>query len=129
MPSRILKSLVLTSLGLFLAIPASAQIRADVGGLHIRIANDAPPRARYERRPRRPDRQSVWIAGYWDRRDDRWEWTSGRWERPRDRNSRWVRPRYVREDRVYRYDPGHWSYEQLNEGDDYRDWRRDHPRR
>jgi YXWGXW repeat-containing protein len=129
MHSRFVKPLLLASIGVFLAVPASAQIRADVGGLHIRIANDAPPRARYERRPNRPDRQSVWIKGYWDRREDRWDWTPGRWDHPRDRNTRWVSPRYQRENRVYVYQPGHWSSDQLVEGDDYRDWRRDHPRR
>lgn len=122
-------TLLLASFAVFPAIPATAQIRADIGGLHIRIVNDHPPRARYERRTRRPDRQSIWINGYWDRRGDRWDWTPGRWERRRAANARWIAPRYVRENRVLLYEPGHWSNERLVEGDDYRAWRQNNPRR
>ncbi len=122
---RILKSIVLSSLAAFIAAPAVAQIHADIGPLHIRIVGEAPPRVRPERRPPRPNRGDVWIAGYWDRRDDRWEWSTGRWERPMDRNIRWVNPRYKREGDRWRYDPGHWSNQRLSEGDDYQEWRRD----
>jgi hypothetical protein len=128
MYKRFMKPLALTAFGIFLAVPASPQIRADVDGLHIRIVNDAPPRVRHERRGRRPDRLSVWVGGYWDHRGDRWDWVPGRWERPRDRSSRWIAPRYVREQRVWVYQPGHWSYDRLVD-DDYREWRRQHPRR
>lgn len=125
MYKRILKSIVLSSLTAFIAEPAVAQIQADIGPLHIRIASDAPPRARQERRPPRPNRDDVWIGGYWDRRGDRWEWSTGRWERPADRRARWVRARYSREGNHWRYDPGHWSNQRLTEGDDYQQWRRD----
>jgi YXWGXW repeat-containing protein len=128
MHRRFLKPLLLASFGVLMTVPAQAQVVANVDGLRIRIANDAPPRVRVERRTRRPDRGSVWIAGYWDRRGDQWDWVPGRWERPRDSRSRWIAPRYVRENRVYVYQPGHWSYDRLVEDDDYRAWRRDHPR-
>ena len=36
---HVLKSMVLTSFAVLVAIPASAQIRADVGPFHIRIAS------------------------------------------------------------------------------------------
>jgi WXXGXW repeat (2 copies) len=128
---RVLRSVVLTSLAVLVAIPALPQIRADLGPLHIRIANTRPPRARYERRPPRPHRDSVWIGGYWDLRDDNWAWLSGRWEQPRERNVRWISPRYAREgcpwyrqrDCSWRYEPGHWSNQQVMEGDDYRQWK------
>jgi WXXGXW repeat (2 copies) len=120
---RVLKSMILTSLVVLAAAPASPQIRAEIGPLRIRIATDAPPRARYERRTVRPDRDSVWINGYWDRQGDQWAWSTGRWERPHDRRDRWVRARYRREGRAWRYEPAHWSNQQLVEGDDYRQWR------
>jgi hypothetical protein len=126
MYNRILKSLVLTSFAVLTALPAFAQVRADVGPLHIRIANEAPPRSRYERRAPRPNRDSVWIRGYWDRQGDQWGWVSGRWEQPRDRRAHWVNARYAREGRAWRYEPAHWSHEQLVEGDDYRQWRSEH---
>ena len=80
MYKRFLKSMVLTSFAVLVAIPASAQVRADLGPLHIRIANQAPPRPQYERRTPRPHRDAVWIRGYWHWQDDRWAWMSGRWE-------------------------------------------------
>jgi hypothetical protein len=126
---RIMKSLLLTLLAALMATPAFAQyVRADIGPLHIRIAGDAPPPIRYERRPPRPARDYIWIGGYWDRRDERWEWIGGRWDRPADRRYGWVRPRYVREGRYWRYEPGHWSNERLDDGE-YRRWRNDNRRR
>jgi WXXGXW repeat (2 copies) len=123
---RIFKSIVLTSFGVLSVIPASADIRANLGSLHIRIATDAPPPVRVERRPTRPDRDSVWIKGYWDRQGDQWAWVSGRWEQPPDRHQRWVEAHYRREGEAWRYEPGHWSQQQLVEDDDYRHWRDEH---
>jgi len=112
------------------AAPATAQIRigVDLPSIHIRVAPDAPPPPQVEVRMARPSRNHRWIAGYWDRQDDRWAWAPGRWERPSRRGSSWVAPRYRREGGAYRYEPGHWSHERLVEGDDYRRWRRDHRR-
>lgn len=110
--------------------PAFAQIRigVDFGAVQIRIAPDAPPPLRREIRLPRPDRSQVWIQGYWDRRDDQWAWSPGRWERPDQRGSSWVRPQYRREDGAYRYEPGHWSHQKVVEGDDYRRWHQEHGR-
>jgi len=126
---HVLRSVVLASLGTLLAIPALAQVRADLGPVHIRIANDAPPRARYERRTVRPNRDSVWINGSWDRQGDRWAWASGRWDQP-NQGARWVDARYARQgcpwyrqrNCAWRYEPAHWSTQQLIEGDDYQRW-------
>jgi WXXGXW repeat (2 copies) len=122
----ILKSLVLTAVGVLVAVPAFAQIRVDLGPLNIRIASDAPPPVRYERQTARPDRDSVWIKGSWDRQDDKWAWVSGRWDKPSDPNSRWVNAKYSREGQAWRYEPAHWSQQQVVEGDDYRKWKDDH---
>src|SRR4051794_32465417 len=112
MYSRLWKPIVLTSLGVLLAIPVCADVRVGLGDLRIRIANDAPPPQRYERRSERPDRDSVWISGWWHRQDDRWE-------QPRDRHAHWVKAQYKHEHHAWRYEPAHWSHEQLSEGDDY----------
>jgi len=111
-------------------MPAFAQVRlgVDLGAIHVRVAPDAPPPVRVEVRPYRPSRNHVWIGGYWDRQDDRWAWAPGRWEEPGQRGSRWVRPQYRREYGSYRYEPGHWSHQRMEEGDDYRRWREERGR-
>jgi hypothetical protein len=136
---RAFNSMMLSSFAVLLAIPAAAQVRADLGPIHIRIVSDAPPRARHERRAARPHRDAVWIKGAWDRQDDRWVWVSGRWEQPTRSRARWINATYSREgcswfsrrNCRWRYVPGHWSYQQVREGEDYRQWRneRGHRRR
>ncbi len=119
----ILRSMVLAALAVLVAIPAAAQIRAELGPLHIRIATEAPPRMRSERRMARPDRDAVWIRGCWHRQDDQWVWIAGRWDRRPDRHARWINARYQRQGRVWRYEPARWSNEQVTEGEDYQRWR------
>jgi WXXGXW repeat (2 copies) len=109
---------------------ATAQVRLGVnaGPLRIRIAPEAPPPPRVERRPSRPSRNHVWIGGYWDRQGERWDWAPGRWERPEQRGSQWIKPRYQQEGGAYRYDPGHWSHQKVEEGEDYSRWHKEHGR-
>ena len=129
MYQRALKSIVLVALT---SMPAAAQVHADLGPFHIRIATDAPPPIRYERQPQRSSRDDVWIRGYWDIQGDQWAWTGGRWDRPTGPRITWISPRYVREgcpwyrrrDCAWRYEPGHWSNQQIIEGDDYQEWKR-----
>ncbi len=126
MPRRILLLAGTAVVVVALAAPAMAQ--SYHSNLEIHVANTAPPRARHERRPPRPDRDSVWLKGYWHWDQNRWNWVDGRWERPADHSQRWVNPRYVRQGNSYRYEPPHWSRERLTEGDDYRQWREQHRR-
>jgi hypothetical protein len=127
----LLRSMVLTSLAALVGIPASAQVRADLGPLHIRIATEAPPRARYERRTTRPHNDAVWLNGYWDRQGNRWAWVPGGWDRPSSRHVRWINATYTREgcpwyrqqNCAWRYAPAHWSNQQLVEGEDYQQWK------
>lgn len=133
----ILRSLVLTSLGALVAIPAGAQIRADIGPVHIRIAGNAPPRARYEQRTVRPNRDAIWIGGSWDRQGDEWAWQSGRWDQPDAARGHWISARYTREGCPWyrrqgcswRYEPAHWSSQRLVEGEDYQRWKSERGRR
>ena len=125
--ARLVLPAVILALG---CLPAAAQIRlgVDLGDIRIRIAPDAPPPLRHEVRMERPSRNHVWIAGCWDRRDDRWAWVPGRWEEPSQRGSSWVRAQYRREDGAYRYEPGHWSHQRMAAGEDYSRWHKDHGR-
>jgi hypothetical protein len=108
--------------------PAFAQIRVgvDLGAVKIRIAPDAPPPLRHETRSARPSGNHVWIAGYWDRQGDRWDWAPGRWEEPSQRGSSWVKPKYRKEGGAYRYEPAHWSHQKMEEGEDYTRYHNEH---
>jgi hypothetical protein len=131
---RVLKSMVLASVAVLVAIPASApaQVRAEFGPFHIRIAGDPPPRVRFEARTTRPNRTAVWTNGYWDRQGDQWAWSTGRWQQPVAPRARWVKARYQREgcpwyrrqNCSWRYEPAHWSNQQLVEGEDYQAYRK-----
>ena len=124
----ILKSMAITGFAVLTALPAVAQIRADLGPVRIRIATEAPPRAKYERRTVRPDRDSVWINGYWHRDNDQWSWMSGRWDHRPDPKARWINARYTREGSAWRYEPARWSNQQVDEAPDYQQWKSQHPR-
>ena len=120
------RSLAAAALVALASAPAYSEARIEIGPLHIHIADKAPPRAHRERRPPRPGRDYVWLNGYHDRQSDQWVWVSGRWERPIAERARWIPARYAREDRVWRYEPAHWSTQQIIEGDDYRLWKEEH---
>lgn len=115
-------ALLAASLGVA-GVPAPAQVHVDLPGVEIRVGHTAPPRVRRERRPRRPGAGYVWLAGAWDWQGSDWVWVPGRWERPAYRRARWISPRYRREGRAWRYEPGHWSGQKVIEGEDYRRWR------
>ena len=125
MLKNILMSIATMTFAGLTSLPAAAQVRVDIPlpGLEIRIGHRAPPRLRSEQRPPRPGRDFLWIHGSWHWQGNDWDWVPGRWERPNDHGVRWVKARYVREGRVYRYEPGHWSNQRLIEGDDYRRWK------
>ena len=128
-----LNAMALSSFAVLVAIPGAAQIKADPGPVQIRIAREPPPPARNEARPARPHPASTWISGYWDRRDDRWDWESGRWvmTQPTVPKPRWIKARYTRQgcpwyrqqNCVWRYEPAHWSNQPLVEGEDYQRWK------
>ncbi|WP_306602035.1 hypothetical protein [Geothrix sp. 21YS21S-2] len=89
--------------------PAQTTLGVHVGPIGMGYAHDAPPRPRMERRGRRPGRHHHWVGGYWERQNDAWAWSRGRWEEPRERGAHWVRPRYHHEHDGYRYEAGRWE--------------------
>ena len=121
---RILLSLAPVALAAFSAAPAIAQPYPP--SFEIRIATTAPPHARHEVVPQRPDHDSVWTRGYWHWEGSRWGWNDGRWARPEQRSHKWVTARYAREGKVWRYEPPHWSHQQMTESDEYRHWKQEH---
>lgn len=124
MLKRILQSVVPVALAVLAAAPLTAQIPLPpLPGLEIRIGHSAPPAFRQEVRTVRPSRDHVWARGSWDWQGNDWAWTPGRWDRPERRGSRWIQARYAREGSGWRYEPAHWSYQRVVEGEDYRRWR------
>ena len=123
---RILKSIAIAGLVALTSAPAIADppvVRVSVNPLpELRIGRTRPPQPRYERRARFPGWGHTWVAGSWDWQGDEWVWIGGRWERP-ERHVYWVRARYASEYGHWRYVPGHWSNQQVRDGDDYRQWK------
>jgi hypothetical protein len=66
---------------LMVASLASADVRVYV--------HNGPPRAVVEHRPARPDRASVWVAGFhrWD--GGSYQWVPGHWEAAPRRGAQW----------------------------------------
>ena len=108
------------------SMPAAAQMSVQVNvplpGLEIHVAQNAPPKMRSEHKPSRPGHDYLWVQGFWHWHGNGWDWVPGRWDRPEAHGAKWVKARYVREGSVYVYQPGHWSNQQLVDGDDYRNW-------
>ena len=92
-------------LAVFAGSPAYSQ-----GPAETHYAKDAPPRARMEKRPARPSPDHQWVGGYYERQNDQWAWSAGRWEQPSAKGDRWVKPRYHHEKGGYRYEEGHWNH-------------------
>ena len=96
-------------------------------GLEVRITTGRPPARRYERRGPRPGPDYVWVDGFWHSGGGRWDWVPGRWDRPAVPDGYWIAPRYIRSDRGYIYEPGHWSNQTVIVGEDVRgrrEWRK-----
>jgi hypothetical protein len=58
----------------------------------------------------RPERQAVWISGYWDWDPDRAEfyWMGGLWQVPAP-GSNWIGARWMRDQKGWYRSPGFWS--------------------
>ncbi len=109
------------------ALPQPLPPPPPLPGLDVRITTGRPPVLRHERRGRRPGPDYVWVSGFWHWGGGRWDWVAGRWDRPAAPNAYWITPRYVRSERGYIYEPGHWSTQTIIVGEDIRarrEWRR-----
>ena len=96
-------------------------------GLEVHIITGRPPAPRYERRSPRPGPDYIWVGGFWHSDGGQWIWVPGRWEPPVAPQAYWIPPRYVRSERGYIYEPGHWSTQTVIVGEDVRGnraWRR-----
>ena len=72
--------------------------------------NAAPPELRVEAVPP-PRRGYIWNPGYWDARNNRHVWTTGRWERER-KGYHYVQPAWTQRDNRWELQRG-----RLNKGD------------
>lgn len=92
--------------------PAQGQISIMIG--------TPPPPIRYEAVPVMPEPGYVWTPGYWAPVQGQYVWYSGRWARPPYYGAAWRSPRWVHEDRGWRYQRGDWDRHER------REWREDH---
>jgi hypothetical protein len=94
------------------AAPAWSQIHVFIG--------TPPPPIRYEVRPPMPGDGFVWVDGYWGVVGNRYEWVSGRWNRPPYQGAYWSHPHYDHYDRGWQIHEGHWDREDHDhEGHDH----------
>ena len=111
------------------SLPAAAQVSVQVNvplpGLEMHVAQSSPPRMRSQHRPSRPGSDYLWAQGFWHWHGSGWDWVPGRWDRPDAHGVKWVKARYQHEGSAYVYQPGHWSNQQLIEGDDYQNWKQE----
>lgn len=80
------------------------------------IVQEAPPAEIVERRPPAPSGAQVWIGGYWNWDNQRYNWQGGHYAVPPRANVVWVAPRYEREGHGYRYTAGQWRNEDPGKG-------------
>lgn len=68
----------------------------------------APPRVRFERRPRMAPPGQVWVPGYWNWNGQQHVWVQGHFEAQPRPNAVWVQPRWGRRGRQWIMTPGQW---------------------
>lgn len=74
------------------------------------VVMQAPPALQQEVVTARPSSDHIWIPGYWTWRNQRYEWTSGRWQIPPRPGAVWMAPTWERlADGSYRFTEGHWQ--------------------
>lgn len=70
----------------------------------------APPSAPHEHRPRRPDRLSIWIEGYYQWNSTAYVWVPGHWERRPHPKARWHGGHWYRGNRGWYWVEGRWEH-------------------
>ena len=102
-----------------IAVPALGQIPVPppppLPNLEVRVvaAEPPPPRREVIVYDRRPGPDYIWANGFYDWQGDGWVWVEGRWVLRPASSVSWVRPRYVRVEEGWRYEPAHWSNQRL----------------
>ncbi|MFO0605790.1 MAG: hypothetical protein U0324_21585 [Polyangiales bacterium] len=68
----------------------------------------APPRPRFERRPRATQPGQVWVPGAWSWNGSQHVWVAGHWDTPPRPRARWAQPQWRRQGRQWVVVPGYW---------------------
>ena len=71
------------------------------------VVQQAPPAVIVEQRPPEPAGVHVWVDGYWNWDNQRYNWQVGRYVVPPQPDVVWVAPRY--ENDAHRFTPGQWT--------------------
>ena len=83
------------------------------------VAQQAPPALIVESQPAAPSPLDVWIAGYWNWDNQRYNWQAGHYEAPPQSDVVWVAPRYDADPHGYRYTPGKWTKKSQGNDNDH----------
>jgi hypothetical protein len=79
-----------------------------VGGNTV-IVTQAPPAPQAENPGAQPERDDVWVPGYWTWRDGQYQWVAGHWQVPPEGSEIWNPPYWEAEGSGYRYYEGYWK--------------------
>lgn len=76
-------------------------------GVDVVYVQKAPPKARTEVRPKKPDKNAVWIPGHWQWNGREYVWEAGHWEtRPGGKD--WIPGHWEKRHRGWVWVQGHW---------------------
>lgn len=79
----------------------------DASGVDVVYVQKAPPKAKAEVRPKKPNAKAVWVPGHWQWRGNKYVWVSGHWE-TNARGRTWVPGRWEKRPRGWVWVSGHW---------------------
>jgi hypothetical protein len=73
------------------------------------VVQQAPPPLIVEVQPPAPSASVVWVGGYWNWDNQKYNWQAGHYSAPPQADVVWVAPRYDPDPHGVRYTPGQWS--------------------
>ncbi|MFC1582466.1 hypothetical protein ACFL4W_02890 [Planctomycetota bacterium] len=76
------------------------------GGLVVIKAR--PPAPKREKKPKRPKKGHVWVAGHWTHTGNHYTWKKGYWVRKKA-NATWIAARWAQRGGGWVYIQGKWS--------------------
>jgi hypothetical protein len=104
MPRRHLARLLLVA-----ALPLAACSHTPPPERVQAVASAAPPEPRHEERGHAPHPGWVWVAGYWNRVNDRFIWVQGTWGVPPSGFSSWEPAHWIHDQRGWVLVRGRWK--------------------
>ena len=77
------------------------------GGVDVVYVQKAPPKAKTEVRPKRPNKNAVWVPGHWQWNGRKHVWKAGHWDK-RPGGKTWAPGHWQKKPRGWVWAPGRW---------------------